>query len=107
MVPEVYTMWAMSAPVGGGNPASGWAAMWGSATSITVSAWPSNRDASSAVVTTATGAASPSTNSMRASGTAGSIGRYAAPDLSTAKIAMIASADRPNISATDCPAPAP
>ena len=41
-------------------------------------------------------------NPIRAAGSAGSIGRYAAPVLSTAKIATIASADRENSSATHC-----
>ena len=46
-------------------------------------------------------------NPIRAAGAAGSIGRYAAPVLSTATIAMIASADRENSSATHAPGPAP
>ena len=56
---------------------------------------------------TAVGAASVSMNSIRASGSAGSIGRYAAPVLSTASIATIASAERSNSSATHCPGPTP
>ncbi|SHX30231.1 Uncharacterised protein [Mycobacteroides abscessus subsp. abscessus] len=44
---------------------------------------------------------------MRAAGSAGSIGRYAAPALSTARIEMIASAERWNSNATVCPGPAP
>ena len=59
------------------------------------------------VVIAAIGAASASMNSIRAAGCAGSIGRYAAPVLSTARIATIASADRDNSSATRCPGPAP
>ena len=74
---------------------------------MTASSCPSSRDRSAEVVSAAIGAASVSMNSIRASGWAGSIGRYAAPDLSTASIAMIASAERENSSATDCPGPAP
>ncbi|SHW22076.1 Uncharacterised protein [Mycobacteroides abscessus subsp. abscessus] len=74
---------------------------------MTVTPNPPNRSASSAVVTTAIGAASPSMNSMRAAGSAGSNGRYAAPDFCTARIATIASAERENSRATICPGPAP
>ena len=63
---------------------------------------PSSRAANPAVVIAAIGAASPTMNSIRAAGTAGSIGRYAAPVFSTAKIATTASADRENSSATHC-----
>src|SRR6185437_3561495 len=55
----------------------------------------------------AIGAASVSMSSTRAAGSAGSIGRYAAPDLSTATIDTIASADRENSSATNTPGPTP
>ncbi len=63
--------------------------------------------ASPAVVIATSGAASASMNPIRAAGSAGSIGRYAAPVLSTASIATIASADRSNSSATHCPGPTP
>ena len=66
-----------------------------------------SRDRSPVVVTAAIGAASVSMNSIRASGSAGSIGRYAAPVLSTARIAMTASAERGNSSATHPPGAAP
>nr|CRL82885.1 hypothetical protein CPGR_06115 [Mycolicibacter nonchromogenicus] len=59
------------------------------------------------MVTTATGAESVRTNDNRESGTTGSIGTYAAPDLSTAKIATIASTERVNSNATRCPGPTP
>ncbi|SHT07462.1 Uncharacterised protein [Mycobacteroides abscessus subsp. abscessus] len=59
------------------------------------------------MVTATTGPASASTKVSRASGTAGSIGRYAAPVLRIPKIAAIASADRLLSSATTCPGPAP
>ena len=64
--------------------------------------YPSSRSASPAVVIAAIGAASATMNPIRAAGTAGSIGRYAAPVFSTANIATIASADRDNSSATRC-----
>ncbi|BCP05286.1 hypothetical protein MINTM019_27420 [Mycobacterium paraintracellulare] len=95
----------MGAGAGGG--VLGWAATAGSAMSTTIRSKPSNLSARSAVVTAAIGAASVSMNSTRAAGSAGSIGRYAAPDLSTARIATIASADRENSSATNAPGPAP
>ena len=44
---------------------------------------------------------------IRAAGTAGSIGTYAAPVFSTANIATIASAERGNSNATRCPGPTP
>ncbi|OBI98310.1 hypothetical protein A5660_04835 [Mycobacterium alsense] len=59
------------------------------------------------MVTTALGAASPNTNCIRASGTDGSIGTYAAPVLTTATIATIASTDRGNNNATRAPGPTP
>ena len=74
---------------------------------MTATSWPSSRDRSPALVITALGAASASMNPIRAAGSPGSIGRYAAPALSTASIATIASAQRSNSSATDCPGPAP
>ncbi|CAM3509700.1 hypothetical protein MYCO108962_23555 [Mycobacterium colombiense] len=74
---------------------------------MTVMSWPSSRSARSAVVIAATGLASASMKPMRASGDAGSMGRYAAPVLSTAMMDTIASADRGNNSATYSPGPAP
>ena len=68
---------------------------------------PSSRSASPVVVIAAIGAASATMNPIRAAGSAGSIGRYAAPVFNTAKIATIASADRENSSATHCPGPTP
>ncbi len=67
---------------------------------MTATSAPSSRARNSAVVITATGAASASMNPIRASGCAGSIGTYAAPVLSTARIATIASAERGNNNAT-------
>ena len=97
----------MSSAAGAGNAVLGWVSMRGSSTSMTGRSHPSSRSANSAVVIAAIGAASASMNSIRAAGTAGSIGTYAAPVLSTAKIATIASADRDNSNATRCPGPAP
>ena len=59
------------------------------------------------VVTAAIGAASVSMNLIRASGSAGSTARYAAPVLSTANIATTARAERSNSSATHPPGPTP
>ena len=100
-------MWARSSGDGAGNAVLGWPSVPGSSTSTTARPRPSSRERKPAVVTAAIGAASTSMNSTRASGTAGSIGRYAAPDLSTARIATMASADRENSSATHRPGPAP
>ncbi|PQM44045.1 hypothetical protein C1Y40_05796 [Mycobacterium talmoniae] len=74
---------------------------------MTVTSWPWNVGRSSAVVIAAIGAASSSRNCSRAAGTPASIGRYAAPDFSTPRIATTASTDRENSSATDLPGPAP
>ncbi len=74
---------------------------------MTTRSHPFSRDRNPAVVTAATGAASATMNRIRPAGTAGSIGRYAAPVLSTAKIATIASAHRENSSATTSPGPTP
>ena len=68
--------------------------------SMTNSSCPSTRSANAAVVIAATGAASASTNSIRAAGTDGSIGTYAAPVLTTAKVATTASPVRGNNNAT-------
>src|SRR5690242_9498070 len=46
-------------------------------------------------------------NPIRAAGAPGSIGRYAAPALSTATIATTASADLGNSRTTHCPGPTP
>ncbi|SKU76772.1 Uncharacterised protein [Mycobacteroides abscessus subsp. abscessus] len=46
-------------------------------------------------------------NSTRTSGSAGSIGRYAAPVFNTASIATTASGQRSVSSATDSPGPTP
>ena len=100
-------MWAISSGAGAGNAVLGWLSIPGSSTSTTARSHPSSRDRSPAVVIAAIGAASASMNSIRAAGTAGSIGRYAAPVLSTARIATIASAERANNSATHRPGPAP
>ena len=100
-------MWARSSAAGAGNAVPGWASMRGSSTSMTVRSHPSSRSARPAVVTAAIGAASATMNPIRAAGAAGSIGRYAAPVLSTATIAMIASTDRENSSPTHAPGPAP
>src|SRR5258705_12764871 len=81
--------------------------MPGSATSITATPDPANRPANPAEDTAATGAASDSMNSIRTSGSIGSIGTYPAPDFNTATIDTIASADRSNNNATHCPGPAP
>ena len=99
--------WAMSSGAGAGGAVAGWVSMRGSSTSITNTSQPSSRSASPAVVTAAIGAASSTMNPIRAAGNAGSIGRYAAPVLSTANIATIASAHRGNNSATHAPGPAP
>ncbi len=74
---------------------------------MTVRWHPSSRSAKPVVVTAAIGAASPSTNCIRAAGTAGSIGTYAAPDFATASIATMASADRGSNNATRSPGPTP
>ena len=66
-----------------------------------------SRDRSPVVVTAAIGAASLTMNPIRSSGSAGSIARYAAPVLSTASIAMTASAERSTSSATHPPGLAP
>ena len=68
---------------------------------------PANRSTKSAVVSTAAGAESSRMNCILASGTAGSIGTYAAPVLTTASIATMACAHRGNSSATYCPEPTP
>ncbi|COW20317.1 Uncharacterised protein [Mycobacterium tuberculosis] len=78
-----------------------------STTSMIGKSCPANRERSPAVVTAATGTASPSMNATRGGGFAGSIGRYAAPVLSTATIATTAGAHRSNSSATHSPGPAP
>src|SRR5271167_5212215 len=100
-------MYAMSAGAGAGKAGLGRPPTAGSLASITVRAHPPSRSAKPAVVTAATGAASPSTNPRRAAGTAGSTGTYAAPVFTTANIATIASTDRDNNNATRCPAPTP
>src|SRR5689334_5479963 len=81
--------------------------MRGSSNSTTTRPNPSNRSANALAHTATTGAASPSTNSTRAAGTAGSIGTYAAPVLSTAKIDTTASTERENSNATRSPGPTP
>jgi hypothetical protein len=58
-----------------GSAVLGWASSAGSSTSMTVGLQPSSRPRRPAVVTTATGSASASRNSIRAAGSAGSIGR--------------------------------
>ncbi|SHU69732.1 Uncharacterised protein [Mycobacteroides abscessus subsp. abscessus] len=70
---------------------------------MTVRAYPARRSVKSAVVIAAVGAASPIMNSTRTSGSAGSIGRYAAPVFNTASIATTASGQRSVSSATDSP----
>ena len=100
-------MWAMSSGAGAGNAVLGWVSTAGSSISMTSRSHPSNRSASPAVVIAAIGAESSVMNLIRAAGCAGSIGRYAAPVFSTARIATIASAERANSSATHCPGPAP
>ncbi|SON63896.1 hypothetical protein MSIMFI_05427 [Mycobacterium simulans] len=92
---------------GADNAVAGHVRIAGSATSITSRSNPSSRQRSSAVLSTTVGAASVSMNAIRASGTAGSIGRYAAPVLSTAKIAVIAWAERSTNNPTTSPAPTP
>ncbi|SON63963.1 hypothetical protein MSIMFI_05494 [Mycobacterium simulans] len=74
---------------------------------MTIKSCPASRPASAAVVIAATGAASVSMNAIRADGCPGSIGRYAAPVLSTAKIAVIAWAERSTSRPTTSPAPTP
>src|ERR1700743_2191243 len=96
----------MSSPAGTGNAVSGSVRTAGSSISMTCSPDPSSRDRTSAVVTTAIGAESASTNSMRALGTLGSTGTYAAPVLSTAKIATTASGVRGSNTPTRAPGPA-
>src|ERR1700761_5019138 len=97
----------MSSPAGTGNAVSGSVRTAGSSMSMTCSPDPPSRDRTSAVVTTAIGAESASTNSMRALGTLGSTGTYAAPVLSTAKIATTASGVRGSNTPTRAPGPAP
>ena len=97
----------MSSGAGAGNAVPGWVSMRGSLISMTGRSHPSSRSANPAVVIAAIGAASSIMNPIRAAGSAGSIGRYAAPVLRTAMIATIASAERSNSSATHCPGPAP
>src|ERR1700722_8093539 len=97
----------MSSAAGAGNAVSGWVFTAGSPISMVGRSDPSSRDRTSAVVTTAIGAESLSTNSIRAAGTVGSTGTYAAPVLSTAKIATTASGVRGSSSATRAPGAAP
>ncbi|SPX94205.1 Uncharacterised protein [Mycobacterium xenopi] len=97
----------MSSGAGPGRLVLGWVLIRGSLMSMTATSWPSSRSASPVVVITARGAASASMNPTRASGSAGSMGRYAAPLFNTPRIAMIASAQRGNNNATHDPAPAP
>ncbi|BCO47462.1 hypothetical protein MINTM002_31360 [Mycobacterium intracellulare] len=59
---------------GTGRPVAGWRATAGSSMSMICPAKPPNCGRTSAVVTAAIGAASPSTNCTRAAGTLGSIG---------------------------------
>ena len=68
---------------------------------------PSSRERKPPVVTAAIGAASAIMKSTRVGGADGSIGRYAAPVLSTARMATMASADRLNSNATEVPGAAP
>src|SRR5690242_2915420 len=68
---------------------------------------PSSRARNPAVVTTTTGAASANNHPIRPRGYPGSKARYAAPALSTANIAMIASADRDTNNPTHRPGPTP
>ena len=102
-------MYAMSSGAGIGNAVLGLRRRSaGSSTSMTTQSGPVEpRRPARRGDHAATGAASPSMNSIRASGCAGSIGRYAAPVLSTARIATIASAERGSSSATRSPGPAP
>src|SRR4051812_24281497 len=100
-------MCATSCGDGSGGAVARWTATAGSSTSITGTPDPSNRPANPAILTAATGPTSASMNPIRASGSAGSIGRYAAPVFSTAQIATTPSAERGNSSATDRPGPAP
>ncbi len=81
--------------------------MRGSFMSMTDKLHSSNFGRRFAVVIAAIGAESAIMNWIRASGSAGSIGIYAAPVFRTAMIDTIASADRGNSSATDCPGAAP
>ena len=74
---------------------------------MTGSSHPSSRGRNPVVVIAAIGAASATMNPIRAAGSPGSIGKYAAPVFKTARIATIASADRENSNATHCPGPAP
>ena len=99
--------YATSSAAGAGSAVLGWVSTAGPLISMTARSRPSSRDRRPAVVTTADGAASASMNSTRGSGSAGSIGRYAAPALSTDSIAMIASAERSNSNATHRPGPTP
>ncbi|SKU48783.1 Uncharacterised protein [Mycobacteroides abscessus subsp. abscessus] len=100
-------MYAMSSTAGTGNVVSFCALTAGSSISITGTPEALRRGSSSAVVTATIGAASPNTKSTRESGWAGSIGRYAAPVLSTARMAAIASPVRGSSSATRSPGRAP
>src|SRR5215510_9106940 len=97
----------MSSAAGSGGAVAGCARTAWSSTSTTTTSCDANRPASAEVVITATGAASAITNPIRSSGYSGSIGTYAAPDLSTARIATTASADRGSSSPTERPGPAP
>ena len=100
MVPEVYTMCAMSSGDGPARAVPGWMFAAESLTSMIGSVYPSRRERSAALVIAAIGRASLIMNSMRESGTAGAIGRYAAPLLSTDRIATIASPRRSESNAT-------
>ncbi|GAA4294975.1 hypothetical protein GCM10023161_45080 [Mycobacterium paraffinicum] len=97
----------MSSGSGAGGAERGWPSTAGSSASMTDMLYPSSRDRRPAVVIAATGAASAIMNSIRVSGSAGSIAKYVAPDLSTASIVATACADRSNNSATHEPGPTP
>src|SRR6202008_2719121 len=73
----------------------------------TTTSWPASRDRSPAVVITAIGAASATMNPNRAAGSPTSIGKYAAPALSTPNIATTAWAERSSNNPATHPGPTP
>ena len=73
--------YAISSGAGTGNRRAGLGRATGSLASMTARPCPSSRSANSAVVIAATGATSPTMKPIRADGSAGSIGRYAAAGL--------------------------
>ena len=96
-------MWAMSSGAGVGKRGAGLGVNTGVVDIGDRQVAPGESVGKPWVVIAATGVASAIMNSMRAGGCTGSIGRYAAPVFSTARIATIASAERASSSATHSP----